>query len=107
MTNQLTAQPQRVQSPNAWAPPAIRNIEDTGLNMATISDLALKVMYFGGFMTGSKVADIIKLPFVGVGGTVEPVLYSQLPIFVGAGRAPFSRCVTRCVHVHAPRRQVR
>jgi predicted ATPase with chaperone activity len=44
----------------------MRSIEDTGLNLITISDLALKVMYFGGVMTGAKVADIIKLPFTGV-----------------------------------------
>lgn len=64
MTDRLSSQA-RVQA-GPWSPPAIRNIEDTGLNLITISDLALKVMYFGGFMTGGKVADIIKLPFVGV-----------------------------------------
>jgi hypothetical protein len=49
-----------------WSPPPMRSIEDTGLNMITISDLALKVMYFGGVLTGGKVADIIKLPYVGI-----------------------------------------
>jgi predicted ATPase with chaperone activity len=54
------------QARGPWVPPPIRNIEETGLNMITIADLALKVMYFGGFMAGQRVADIIKLPFVGV-----------------------------------------
>src|SRR5215831_15925110 len=65
MTNQLMSSQSRVQQ-QAWAPPPMRNMDDTGLNMITISDLALKVLYFGGVMTGSKISDVIKLPFVGI-----------------------------------------
>jgi hypothetical protein len=54
------------QQQGPWLPPPIRNIEDTGLNLATISDLAIKLMYFGGVMNGSRIADLVKLPFVGV-----------------------------------------
>src|SRR5260221_2842173 len=54
------------QTQPPWAPPPMGSIEDTGLNLINIADLALKVMYFGGIMTGSKVADIIKLPYTGV-----------------------------------------
>lgn len=63
-----SAPAQAVSRPAAvpWAPPPMRSIEDTGLNLITISDLALKVMYFGGIMSGGKVADIIKLPYIGV-----------------------------------------
>lgn len=67
MTNQpavRTSASQQQQAP--WAPPPMRTIEDTGLNMITIADLAIKVMYFGGIMTGAKVADMIKLPFTGI-----------------------------------------
>ena len=49
-----------------WAPPPIRNIEDTGLNQVVIADLALKIIYFGGVLTGTHVSEIIKLPWVGV-----------------------------------------
>src|SRR2546421_10674445 len=56
--------PQQPQGP--WSPPPMRTIEDTGLNLITIADLALKVMYFGGIMTGSKVSEIIKLPYTGI-----------------------------------------
>ncbi|RMF49950.1 MAG: ATP-binding protein [Chloroflexota bacterium] len=49
-----------------WAPPPIRNIEDTGLNQIVISDLALKVVYFGGVLTGTRISEIVKLPWVGV-----------------------------------------
>ena len=55
----------RVQA-QPWSPPAIRTIEDTGLNLITISDLALKILYFGGVLTGSKIADVIRLPYTGV-----------------------------------------
>ncbi len=49
-----------------WAPPPIRNIEDTGLNQVVIADLALKVIYFGGVLTGTRVSEIVKLPWIGV-----------------------------------------
>ncbi len=63
MTNQLAVQQAQARP---WSPPLIRSIEDTGLNLITLADLALKVIYFGGVLTATKVADIIKLPFVGV-----------------------------------------
>ncbi len=49
-----------------WSPPSMSSVEDTGLNLITISDLATKVLYFGGLMTGFRVAEIVKLPFTGV-----------------------------------------
>src|SRR5258705_11639007 len=67
MTTQAPPPPRTAQQPMApWTPPSMRSIEDTGLNLITISDLALKVMYFSGIMTGAKVADTIKLPYTGV-----------------------------------------
>ncbi|GAB4442649.1 MAG: AAA family ATPase [Anaerolineae bacterium] len=42
------------------------SVEDTGLNLITISDLVAKVLYFGGLMTGFRVAEIVKLPYTGV-----------------------------------------
>jgi predicted ATPase with chaperone activity len=71
MTNQLSPAAAAQQAQRPWAPPPLRTIEDTGLNMITIADLALKVIYFGGVMNAAKIADMIKLPFVGV---VDPVL---------------------------------
>ncbi len=52
--------------PNRWVPPPLQRIEDTGLSKLGLSDLVLKVLYFSGDMTGSEVADIVKLPFAGV-----------------------------------------
>jgi hypothetical protein len=49
-----------------FTPPPITRIEDTGLSGLWLQDLALKILYFQGYMTGFKVADEIALPFAGV-----------------------------------------
>ncbi len=54
------------QKPPKWAPPVMRSVEDTGLNLLAIADLVIKVLYFTGFMTGQQIADFVKLPFTGV-----------------------------------------
>src|SRR5258707_8270593 len=76
-----------------WAPPPMRSIEDTGLNLITIADLALKVMYFGGIMTGSRVGEIIKLPYTGVVDQVMEFLKREKFVEVkgqgGLGEAAF------------------
>ncbi|MHB8625081.1 MAG: P-loop NTPase family protein [Aggregatilineales bacterium] len=56
----------RVQQAAPWAPPPVRSIEDTGLNLITIAELALKVLYFGGVLTGSRIADLIRLPYTNI-----------------------------------------
>jgi predicted ATPase with chaperone activity len=96
MTNQpapAAARPSQQQPAQPWAPPPMRTIEDTGLNLITIADLALKVMYFGGIMTGAKVADIIKLPYTGIVDQVMEFLKREKFIEVkgqgGLGEAAF------------------
>jgi predicted ATPase with chaperone activity len=42
------------------------SVEDTGLSPLWLMDLALKVMYFQGYLTGYKVAEEVALPFAGV-----------------------------------------
>jgi predicted ATPase with chaperone activity len=58
--------PQPMQQMPLWTPPAIASIEDTGLNLLTIADLALKVLYLGGVMDGHDISEVIKLPYTGV-----------------------------------------
>lgn len=50
----------------AFIPPAVTRIEETGLSGLWLQDLALKVLYFQGYMSGFKVADSLALPFTGV-----------------------------------------
>lgn len=47
-------------------PPPISRVEDTGLSQLWLQDLALKIMYFRGYLTGFKVAEAMALPFAGM-----------------------------------------
>lgn len=49
-----------------FAPPPITKIEDTGLNPLELQNLILKILYFGGYLTGFQIAERICLPFAGV-----------------------------------------
>ena len=49
-----------------FVPPPINRIEDTGLSQLWLQDLALKILYFQGFLSGFKIAEEIALPFTGV-----------------------------------------
>lgn len=49
-----------------WSPPAIRSIQDTGLNLLIIADLLVKVLYTSGMMTGYQMAATLRLPYNGV-----------------------------------------
>src|SRR5260221_1162827 len=93
MTNPAAPACARSQTQPSWAPPPMRSIEDTGLNLITIADLALKVMYFGGIMTGSRVGEIIKLPYTGVVDQVMEFLKREKYVEVkgqgGLGEAAF------------------
>lgn len=49
-----------------WAPPAMRTVEDTGLNFGILSDLAIKTIYFAGVINGAKLAEAMCLPYTGI-----------------------------------------
>lgn len=53
-------------APVSWKPPVIKGIEDTGLDQGFLQDMALKIMYFRGQVTGFEIADHMKLPFQNV-----------------------------------------
>lgn len=55
----------RVQEKISFVPPAITKIDDTGLTVLWLQDLALKIIYFGGYLNGYQMAERIALPFVG------------------------------------------
>ncbi|MBN2499872.1 MAG: AAA family ATPase [Anaerolineales bacterium] len=52
--------------PQGFLPPPITRIEDTGLSQLWLQDLALKILYFGGYLNGFQLAEAIALPFAGV-----------------------------------------
>ncbi len=47
-------------------PPQPNSIAETGLNMGFLTDLILKIVYFHGNITGQKLEEVTKLPFLNV-----------------------------------------
>ena len=63
--------PMTRESVDEWLPPPLENPGDTGLTHGFLADLALKFLYFRGQITGSELAQELKLPFQSV---VHPIL---------------------------------
>ncbi len=84
---------------NNWTPPSINNLADTGLNMLSIADLVLKVLYFGGYMAGHQIADIVKLPFTNVLDSVMDFLKREKFVEVrgsgGLGEAGYQYLISQ------------
>jgi len=49
-----------------FEPPEPTSIEETGLNLGFLADLALKTIYFGGYISGHDLVAKMKLPYYGV-----------------------------------------
>ncbi len=68
--NTTSSQSGRIAQPSqtnrGFVPPSIAKVEDTGLSQLWLQDLALKILYFQGYLTGFKIAEEIALPFVGI-----------------------------------------
>ncbi|MBE2267684.1 MAG: ATP-binding protein [Anaerolinea sp.] len=81
-----------------WNPPPLTTLNDTGLNLLAVADLVLKVLYFGGYMPGHAIADIVKLPFTGVLDSVIDFLKREKFIEVkgsgGLGEASFQYLIS-------------
>lgn len=54
---------QLAQETDTFFPTVPRTIEDTELSVGFLADLALKTLYFAGYISGYEVAEAIKLPF--------------------------------------------
>ena len=54
------------QQSKEYIPTPITKIEDTGLPDLWLQDLVLKIIYFGGYLTGFQVAERVALPFAGI-----------------------------------------
>jgi predicted ATPase with chaperone activity len=53
-------------SPSKFVPLAPTSVEETGLGLGFLTDLALKIMYFEGYISGYELADRMSLPYSGV-----------------------------------------
>jgi predicted ATPase with chaperone activity len=49
-----------------FAPPRPQAVEETGLSLSFLADLALKILYFRGYVSGGDIAEEMRLPFTGV-----------------------------------------
>src|SRR5512136_47963 len=61
-----SAAPEYSSASPAFVPRPVTRLEDTGLASLWLQDLALKILYFQGYLSGFKVAEEIALPFAGV-----------------------------------------
>ena len=70
MTDQTVRNPDRINNREfdrkPFIPPPISKIEDTGISGLWLQDLALKVLYYQGYLSGFRIADELCLPFPGV-----------------------------------------
>ncbi len=81
-----------------WQPPTISSIEDTGLHLIGLSELVLKALYFSGFMSGYRIAEVIKLPFNGVVDQIMEFLKREQSVEVkgsgGFGEGAYQYVIT-------------
>lgn len=76
----------------SYMPTVPRNIEETGLNMGLLSDLALKTLYFESYLAGRDLADRMGLPFPNVVSVVLEFLRREklCEVRSASGRGGFS-----------------
>lgn len=62
----------------SFYPQPISRVEETGLSALWLQDLALKVLYFQGYLTGYKIADEMSLPFQGIVDQLLEILKREI-----------------------------
>jgi len=83
----------------SFVPPAMTKLEDTGLSLLWLQDLALKIFYFQGYLTGFKAAEEISLPFAGIVDQILETLKREKLIEVkssqmGLGEGSYQYAIT-------------
>ena len=81
-------------------------MEDTGLSPLWLQDLALKLLYSRGYLTGFKIAEEISLPFAGVTDQLLTSLKQEKLIEVkssqgGLGEGAYTYGITGAGNLHA------
>lgn len=69
----LPSSPRNVPQTGSFLPPPLTKLEDTGLSLLWLQDLALKILYYQGYLSGFKIAEELALPFAGI---VDQILES-------------------------------
>ena len=66
ITNQQSSAGSKSEPTKEFVPPAIKKIEHTGLSQLWLQDLALKILYFQGYLSGYRISEEMALPFTGI-----------------------------------------
>jgi predicted ATPase with chaperone activity len=83
-----------------FVPAEPTSVEDTGLGLGFLSDLALKMLYFQGYVTGGEIANQMRLPFSGLVDRVLEFLKREMLCEVkgaspsGLGQATYQYTIT-------------
>jgi DNA polymerase III delta prime subunit len=68
------------------APAEPRSLEDTGLRIGLLADIALKSLYYQGTATGAQVCDLLRLPWTGVVEQVVDFLATEKLVDLRGGK---------------------
>ena len=93
-------------SSQVFVPPPVTRLEDTGLAQLWLQDLALKILYFQGYLSGFKIAEEIALPFAGVTDQILESLKREKLVEVksssmGLGEGSYQYAITGAGIEHA------
>jgi len=101
MTSRTSAPVASAQHPagsDAFVPPPVTRLEDTGLPLIYVADLAIKVLYSSGYLTGFRIAELIALPFSGVVDEILEFLKREKLVEVkgatGVGEGAYQYAIT-------------
>jgi predicted ATPase with chaperone activity len=88
-----------VDQSGKFTPPTITQIEDTGISALWLQDLALKILYYQGYMSGFRIAEEIALPFAGVMDQIMDALKREKFVEVkssqmGLGEGAYTYAIT-------------
>ena len=99
ITNQQNMAGNNSERPKEFVPAAIQKVEDTGLSQLWLQDLALKILYFQGYMSGFKISEAMALPFTGITDQILDALKREKYVEVrssqmGLGEGAYQYAIT-------------
>ena len=94
-----TGNPNPAEQSGTFVPPPIQRIEDTGLSQLWLQDLALKILYFEGYLSGFRIAEAMCLPFAGITNQILDALKREKFVEVrssqmGLGEGAYQYAIT-------------
>lgn len=95
----IRSKPTTTAPSGPYTPPPITQIDDTGLSSLWLQDLALKILYFQGYMSGFKISEEMALPFAGIIDQIMQALKQEKFVEVkssqiGLGEGAYTYAIT-------------